>query len=93
MVASPTELPRTNAMWLLQGLGAIELLLLSVVGLLLSFFRAGRRWLVGVMPCLMIAALLPPQDLLTMVLISIPMVGAFVAGVYLAPRIRSSQPY
>jgi Sec-independent protein secretion pathway component TatC len=80
-------------MWLLQSLGATELLLLLVVGLLLSLFRAGRRWSLGVMPCLLIAAILPSRDLLTMVMISIPLVGAFVAGVYLAPRIRRPQTF
>jgi Sec-independent protein secretion pathway component TatC len=80
-------------MWLLQGVGAMEIVLLFVVGVLLSLYRAGRRWSVGVMPCLLIAALLPSQDPFTMMVISIPLVGAFVAGVYLAPRIRSPQPY
>jgi Sec-independent protein secretion pathway component TatC len=79
-------------MWLLQGVGAMELLLLLVASLLLSLSRASRRWMVGVMPCLLIAALLPGPDPLSMLLISIPLVGAFVAGVYLSPRIRTPQP-
>ncbi len=72
-------------MWLLQGVGAMEVLLLLVASLLLSLFRASRRWMVGIVPCLLIAALVPPQDPFTMLLIAIPLVGAFVAGVHLAP--------
>ncbi len=78
-------------MWLLQGVGVMELLLLFLASLLLSLSRASRRWMVGIVPCLLIAAFLPPTDPLSMLLISIPLVGAFVAGVYLAPRIRTAQ--
>lgn len=78
-------------MWFLQGLGLMEILLVIVAGFLLSLSRAGRRWMVGIVPCLLIAAFLPGTDPLSMLLISIPMVGAFVAGVYLAPQIHTAQ--
>ncbi len=78
-------------MWLLQGLGAWEILLVLVVSLLLSVSRAGRRWMVGILPCLLIAALLPGTDPRSMLLIAIPLVGVFVAGVYLAPRISITE--
>jgi len=78
-------------MWWLQGLGFAEIVAFLAATLVLGLSRTGRRWRVGILPCLLIAALAPGTDPLSMVLISIPLVGAFVAGVHLAPRVRPVQ--
>lgn len=78
-------------MWVLQWLGIGEIVLILVATFALSLSRTGRRWRLGVLPCLLIGALAPPTDPLSMILLSIPLVGAFIAGVYLGPRVRSVQ--
>jgi Sec-independent protein secretion pathway component TatC len=78
-------------MWLLHGLGAGELLLLLVVTSAMAASRVGRRWMAGVLPCLAVAAVAPPTDPLTMILIATPMVVAFAAGVFLAPSVRRAR--
>lgn len=78
-------------MWLLNGLGMWELALLALATLALCLFRTGRRWSLAVVPCLTIAALAPGPDLLSMLLISVALLGAFLAGVYLGPRFRVAQ--
>ncbi|MGC8644448.1 MAG: hypothetical protein ACP5XB_31680 [Isosphaeraceae bacterium] len=76
-------------MWLMQGLGIWELALLAAAPLVLCLFRTGRRWSVAVVPCLTIAALAPGTDPLCMLLISSALLGAFVAGVCIGPRLRA----
>ena len=78
-------------MWLLQGLGAMEILLLAVSTAVLCLSRTSRRWSVAIVPCLTVAALAPGPDPLSMLLISMPLLGAFASGVYLGPKLRAVQ--
>jgi Sec-independent protein secretion pathway component TatC len=71
------------------GINEIVLILLIVAPFLLYGPR-GRRWLVGVFPCLIIAAAVTPADIYSMLIVAVPLILAFVGGVLLSPYIRTS---
>jgi len=67
------------------GIGLGKLLLLGfMVSVLLLLGKRGRRWMVGIVPCLVIGMLVTPPDLLSTVVVSVPLLIAFASGVYLA---------
>jgi len=75
-------------MWIFGGVGLMEIVLLLVAVVVLSITSKGRRWRIGVLPCLLVAALAPGTDPLSMLVIATPLLGALIGGVFLAPTIR-----
>lgn len=71
------------------GTNEIVVILLVAAPFLLIGTR-GRRWLVGILPCLIIAAAVTPSDLFSMLIVGIPLALAFVGGVMLSPYIRTA---
>jgi len=78
-------------MWLLSGVGVIELLFLFVVivsGCCLG--RRGMRWLVAVVPLLLFSIVVSPPDLPSMLVVAIPLSLAFAFGSYWGPHLKPS---
>jgi Sec-independent protein secretion pathway component TatC len=71
------------------GINEIVLTLLIALPFLLLGAR-GRRWLLGVLPCLVIAAIVTPSDIFSMLIVALPLLLAFVGGVALSPYIHAS---
>lgn len=53
----------------------------------LMFGAAGRRWLAGILPCLVFAAVVTPADIYSMLIVAVPLCLAFVGGVKLSSYI------
>lgn len=72
-------------------IGPMELvLLLAAACAMLLLGASGRRWLVGVVPCLVIGAAVTPADPVSMLLVALPLAAAFAVGVYSSRFIRPS---
>ena len=77
-------------MWLSVGLPEVAMVIL-VAAVLLVFRRRGRRWMSGIVPSFIIAAIITPtNDAATMLIVAIPLSLAFVSGVFLSSYVRAT---
>jgi hypothetical protein len=75
-------------MWLLSQIGAQELMILILaVAVACCFGRKGIRWLAALGPLLMLAALLPFHDILSMLIAFTTLLTVFALGVFWGPRL------
>jgi Sec-independent protein secretion pathway component TatC len=79
-------------MWVLSGVGVMELIFLFLaIGLACCFGRRGRRWMAAVGPLMVLAVLVSPPDIVSMLVVVIPLALAFSLGVYWGPRLLSPE--
>lgn len=75
-------------MWY-PAVGVNEVVLTLLICAPFLFFGAtGRRMLVGVLPCLILAAAVTPSDIYSMLIVAVPLCLAFGGGVVLSSYIR-----
>ncbi len=71
------------------GIGPIEIALLMLAIVVLSFSgRRVRRWGFGIIPILILSVIVTPPDPLSMLIVGVPLVMAYVIGVHSASYIR-----
>ena len=74
------------------GVGIVELAIVLCIAVALPLLiRGGSRWLAGILPCFVVAMLVTPADLLSMLLVAIPLSAAFVIGVYASDFVRRAR--
>jgi Sec-independent protein secretion pathway component TatC len=79
-------------MWLLSGIGFNEILfVIAVIASICCLGTRGMRWLVVVVPLLTFSVVASPPDLLSMLVIAVPLFLAFAFGSYWGPHHRPSQ--
>jgi hypothetical protein len=77
-------------MWPLFQVGAMEVLsLLLAVALAACFGRRGLRWLMAVGPLMVVSIVMSGPDPLSMLIVFVFLMLAFVLGIYWGPRLLS----
>ena len=72
------------------GIGPIELVLLAFVGAsLVCPGKRARRWAIGIVPITILSIIVTPPDPISALIVGVPLVTAFVTGVYAASYVRS----
>ncbi len=73
------------------GIGPLEIAVLFAVAMVLSFSSRTRRWMVAVLPCLVLGVVVSPPDPVSMLLVGVPLIAVLALGVSLSPFLRPSR--